>query len=155
MQSVAGKAGSERWGLHSTSGSKNALKCQSQAVSFCYRLIRGSANTGDLKIKWLWGRGQCCLLLCSKKCVHLALSRRDVKVLTCTSQFFTKSENYMRLLSLSQVIALNLLGAQKKNLASSLFKFGNHTVCPSDSQGSQKSVGCIWNWFNDGFGIME
>ena len=28
--------------------------------------------------------------------------------------FFTESENYMRILSLSQVIALNLLGIQKK-----------------------------------------
>lgn len=58
----------------------------------------------------------------------------------------------MWILSLSQVVALNLLGTQKKKKrASSLFKLGNHTVCPSESQGRQEGVGYRWDWFNEGF----
>ena len=43
---------------------------------------------------------------------------------------------------------------EKKNKtkrASSLFKLGNHTVCPSESQGRQEGVGHRWDWFNEGF----
>ena len=44
----------------------------------------------------------------------------------------------MRILSLSQVIALNLLGTQRKQPASSLFKLGGHTLWPSESHGRQE-----------------
>jgi hypothetical protein len=55
----------------------------------------------------------------------------------------------MRILSLSQVIALNLLGTQRKQTASSLFKLGGHTLWPSESHGRRKE------WATDRTGLMK